>query len=94
MTKRIRSVGKVEPDIVNCRTSRVGALIPGTSREMYYCGIDNAFCSYARPFGFDYLCNHVNSQAYEVQEDADQEQAWARLPLIANNITHMQDDRK
>ena len=89
MTKAIRAYGCLEPDIVKCRTSRVGALIPGTSRQMYYCGIDNAFCRYARAFGFDYLCQHVSNDAFEVPEDADSEQARDKLSPISHNIPHM-----
>ena len=58
--------GTVEPELTRCRTSWVGATIPGTSLDMYYCLNDNADCSYARAFGFDYVCKHADNHTFVV----------------------------
>jgi hypothetical protein len=73
MHKLSRSYEKIDPDLAKCQTSGVGAVIPGTNREMYYCRIDNADCRYAMPVGFDYVCKHPESHAFLISEDADPE---------------------
>lgn len=69
----LRSCGNMEPDVNKCRTSIVGAPIPGTRDEMFYCRIYNADCKYALPFGYDYLCKHPESRSFLIPEDADPE---------------------
>lgn len=76
------SCGKMEPDLAKCRTSMVGAQIPGSHSEMFYCRIDNADCKYAMPFGFDYLCKHPESLSFLIPEDADPD---APMPRRANS---------
>jgi hypothetical protein len=56
--------GKADPDTHRCRTTSVGASIPGTGRELFYCGTDNTECRYARPFGFDCLCKHPDGHSF------------------------------
>jgi hypothetical protein len=55
---------KKEPEVTSCKTIRVGAVIPGTTREMYYCGDDNAECRYVMPIGFDYICKHPDCKSF------------------------------
>jgi len=62
-------MGTQEPDPTNCQTAEIGAVLPGTSREMYYCKIDNADCKFAMPFGFDYICQHLNNHGFSVPND-------------------------
>ena len=64
MHKSARSTGNQEPDLEKCRTARVGALIPGTAQEMYYCRVENEECKFAMPFGFDYICRHLNNHSF------------------------------
>ena len=59
------------PKMEKCQTRRVGAVIPGTAREMFYCRIDNEDCKFAMPFGFDYICKHLNSHEFLTPEDED-----------------------
>ena len=68
MHKFARQRGSQEPDLEKCRTSGVGALIPGTAEEMCYCRIDNEDCKFAIPFGFDYICQHLNNRDFLVTE--------------------------
>ena len=63
--------GTLEPELTKCRTSYVGATIPGTAEEMYYCRLSNADCKYAMAFGYDYLCKHPDSRSFLIREDAD-----------------------
>jgi hypothetical protein len=63
-----RRCGTQDPDLAKCQTRRVGALIPGVNREMYYCSIDNAECRFAIPFGFDYLCRHERNHTFTMPE--------------------------
>jgi len=81
------SCGKMEPDLTKCRTSSVGAVIPGTHSEMYYCRIDYAECRYAMPFGFDYLCKHPDSRAFLIPEDADPETPPASFRANSKNLS-------
>jgi len=60
--------GNMDPELGKCRTSRVGAVIPGTALEMFYCGIENDDCRYAMPIGFDYVCKHSNNHAFAIPE--------------------------
>lgn len=71
MHDHARAYGTKEPDLSKCRTSAVGAVIPGTTSEMYYCRISNAECKYAMPFGYDYLCKHPDNRSFLIPEDAD-----------------------
>lgn len=75
MHKTRRSYGNMDPDLTRCRTSSVGAVIPGANREMYYCRIDNADCRYAMPVGFDYVCKHFDSYEFLIPADADPEKS-------------------
>jgi len=68
------SCGNMEPDLTKCRTSSIGATIPGTNHEMYYCRINNGDCRYAMSFGYDYLCKHPCNGDFEIPEDADPEE--------------------
>jgi hypothetical protein len=63
--------GKRDPALDKCRTRNVGTVIPGSAREMYYCRIDNADCKFAMPFGFDYICKHLNNHEFFTPEDVD-----------------------
>lgn len=71
MPKSARHTGSQDPDPGNCRTDRVGAVIPGTALEMFYCRIDNEDCRFAMPFGFDYICKHLNNHGFLSSEDED-----------------------
>jgi hypothetical protein len=71
MHKHIRHKGNQEPVLENCQTSKVGAVIPGTAQEMFYCRIDNEDCKFAMPFGFDYICNHLNNHEFLTTRDED-----------------------
>ena len=73
MNKPGVSGGKVDPDLSKCRTSSVGAVIPGTRQELYYCRIDEADCRYAMAVGFDYLCKHPDCRVFSIPEDEDPE---------------------
>ena len=64
----MRNYGTNEPDLSQCRTSRVGSIIPGSKGTMYYCRIDNDECKYARPLGFDYICRHPDSHGFLMPE--------------------------
>jgi len=55
---------KTDPDWTHCRTSSVGALMPGSNKEMFYCSIENADCRYALSIGYDYVCKHSKSHAF------------------------------
>jgi hypothetical protein len=63
---------KSEPDTINCRTRRVGAVIPVSGREMYYCGIDNAECRYAMQLGWDYICKHPDNASFCAPEGGEE----------------------
>ena len=71
MQENARHRGMQEPDLVKCRTDKVGSVIPGTAREMYYCKIDNEDCKFAMPFGFDYICQHLNNHEFMTPRDED-----------------------
>ena len=71
MQEYARHRGMQEPDLVKGWTHKVGAIIPGTSREMYYCKIDNEDCRFAMPFGFDYICQHLNNHEFMTPRDED-----------------------
>ena len=71
MQKLRRSYGRMDPDRARCRTSSVGAVIPGTKREMYYCGIDEGDCRYAIPVGFDYVCKHPDNHLFLSADEVD-----------------------
>jgi hypothetical protein len=71
MNKSARHTGTLDPDVEKCRTGRVGAVIPGTTREMFYCRFDNEDCKFAMPFGFDYICKNLNNHEFPTQEDED-----------------------
>ena len=60
---------KRDPEISRCRTRSVGATLPGTSLEVFYCGLDNADCTYALPIGYDYICKHSDNHAFTIIED-------------------------
>lgn len=60
---------KKDQDFTLCRTSSVGAVIPGTRREMFYCSLDNADCRYALPVGYDLVCKHSKNHLFAVQEE-------------------------
>lgn len=66
-----RHTGSQEPELDKCRTGKVGSVIPGTTREMYYCKIDNEDCKFVMPFGFDYICQHLNNHTFIVPLDED-----------------------
>lgn len=59
---------KKDPDFARCRTSSVGAVMPGSGIEMFYCGIDYAECRYALQVGYDYLCKHKSNHAFAKAE--------------------------
>ena len=71
MLKNNRYRGNQDPDLNKCRTSGVGSVIPGTTRKMYYCKIDNEDCKFAMPFGFDYICMHLNNHQFLTVDDED-----------------------
>jgi len=71
MHKSARHRGTLDPDLDKCRTDRVGAVIPGSAREMFYCRIDNEECKFAMPFGFDYICQHLNNHDFPPSQDDD-----------------------
>ena len=58
-----------DPEFARCRTSSVGAVMPGSRKEMFYCSIEDADCRYALSVGFDYVCKHSNSHAFATAED-------------------------
>ena len=69
MQKSGRRHGNMDPELDKCRTRGVGAVMPGTKLEMFYCKIENADCRYAMPFGYDYVCKHSNNFAFAIPED-------------------------
>ena len=71
MHKSARHTGSLDPELGKCRTNKVGAAIPGTAHEMFYCRIDNEDCKFATPFGFDYICRHLNKHGFLGQEYED-----------------------
>jgi len=71
MHKSARHKGTLDPDLDKCRTGKVGAVIPGSTREMFYCRIDNEDCKFAMPFGFDYICKHLNNHQFLTVVDED-----------------------
>jgi hypothetical protein len=64
MLKYARHTGSEDPDPGKCQTSRIGAIIPGTAQEMFYCRIDNEDCRFAMPFGFNYICQHLKTTVF------------------------------
>jgi hypothetical protein len=64
---------KIDPDTTKCRTSKVGAVIPGTVQEMYYCGIDNGDCRYAMSLGWDYICKHSDNKNFSCSDSPENE---------------------
>jgi len=60
---------KRDPEFARCRTSSVGAVMPGSRKEMFYCIIEDADCRYALSVGFDYVCKHSNSHTFATAED-------------------------
>lgn len=80
MHKLTRSGGNIDPDLSKCRTSSIGAVIPGTKHEMYYCRIDHADCRYAMSLGFDYLCKHPGNFVFRIPNDADPESSPVSFP--------------
>jgi hypothetical protein len=79
----LRSYGTKDPDLSQCRTGSVGALIPGANRSMYYCKIENADCKYAMPFGFDYICKHPNAHTFRPPEPEDSQPALTSFLAFA-----------
>lgn len=72
MNESARQPGKQEPDLKMCRTGRVGATIPGTTQEMFYCRIYNDRCKYARSFGsVEFLCQHPSNYTFPPSEEED-----------------------
>jgi hypothetical protein len=63
---------KTEPDTTKCRTRTVGAVIPGSGREMFYCGIDNGECRYAMQLGWDYVCKHPDNASFCTPEGTEE----------------------
>lgn len=61
---------KKEQQFAGCRTSSVGAVMPGSGRELYYCSLDEAECSYALPVGYDIVCKHPDSELFSKQQTA------------------------
>jgi hypothetical protein len=68
MDKGNNRYGKKDPLIANCRTRFAGAFIPGTTLPLYYCNIDEGDCKYARSLGYDYLCKHIDSHSFAIDE--------------------------
>jgi hypothetical protein len=85
MPKQDRYRGTQDPDLTKCRTSGVGAVIPGTTREMFYCRIDNEDCKFAMPFGFDYICKHLNNHQFLTVDDEDHGKVIAVVLHERNN---------
>ncbi|WP_136513271.1 hypothetical protein [Geomonas edaphica] len=48
-----------------CKTSSVGAVVPGLGRELYYCCLDETECGYALPVGYDVVCKHPESERFQ-----------------------------
>lgn len=48
----------------DCRTSSVGAVMPGAGLELYYCGLEETECGYALPVGYDVVCKHPESERF------------------------------
>jgi hypothetical protein len=71
MRKHSRHTGTQDPDPKECRTIPVRAVILGPVREMFYCRIDNEDCKFAMPFGFDYICQHLNNHKFLTPLDED-----------------------
>ena len=59
---------KKDQPFAGCRSRRVGAVMPGSGRELYYCSLDEADCSYALPVGYDIVCRHPDSELFEEQQ--------------------------
>lgn len=62
--------GNIEPELAHCRTTQVGAVIPGTDVDMYYCLNENGDCRYARSFGYDYVCKHADNHAFVLEGES------------------------
>lgn len=60
---------KKDPELTLCRTNSVGAIMPGSGKELFYCTNETADCRYALPVGFDYLCRHGDSHAFATEKD-------------------------
>ena len=82
------SYGKMDPDISKCQTSSVGAVIPGTRSEMYYCGIDYADCRFAMTFGFDLICKHPDNHTFLMPEHEEHEPSPARFPSNCRHLSN------
>ncbi|TSK07969.1 MAG: hypothetical protein FPO08_01255 [Geobacter sp.] len=51
----------------DCRTSSVGAVMPGLGKELFYCCLDETECGYALPVGYDVVCKHPESELFQEQ---------------------------
>jgi hypothetical protein len=55
-----------DPDPMNCRTSRVGAVMPGDDQQMYYCVVDEIESSEIHYCEIDeYECRYVLPSAFD-----------------------------
>ena len=87
MHKLASPKGKREPALDKGRNSCIGAVIPGTTREMFYCRIDNADIRFAMPFGFDYICQHLNNHGFLTPKDVDHGKVVAMFLVDATEKT-------
>ncbi|MBU5637542.1 hypothetical protein KOM00_12465 [Geomonas sp. Red69] len=63
MKKRVRC-------FADCKTSSVGAVMPGSGKPLYYCSLDDAECRYALPVGYDIVCRHPDCELFDTEHPA------------------------
>lgn len=83
----VAPTGAQDPDLRKCRTAPVGSVIPGTAREMFYCRIDNDSCRFAMPFGFDYICRHLDSHQFLSVLDEELGDVTAKLLADSTGVS-------
>lgn len=54
--------------IAGCRTKRVGSVIPGNGKPLFYCSLDETDCCYAFPVGYDVICKHPEPEQFEAEQ--------------------------
>ncbi|MBJ6800863.1 hypothetical protein [Geomonas propionica] len=65
---RLKKRGRCFSD---CRTTSVGAVMPGTGKLLFYCSLDEADCTYALPVGYDIVCKHPDCESFATETPAD-----------------------
>jgi hypothetical protein len=70
---------KDELDAINCRTSKVGAVMPGGDQQMYYCVVDEVESSEVHYCEIeDYECRYLLPSAFEsIEKEPEEETSYS-----------------